>query len=216
MLEQMLLLKKKGSGWNGQIPSADANTLFRLANFTSLSQVKDSGPNSIPVTINGSVSVGSDSLGNFVNFPGSGAFLSFTSSFLNGSNLDIKIIMSYPVFPGGIYGASILDGRPNQTNGNYLSVFYPNVAPFKIIPYYNATEGPNSSSIDQKEFPCVIDLKVRPGYIETSANGKVIGRWENSFTFVNNAPFKIARHAYSNAVPDAVFKMYYFEMKKVT
>lgn len=216
-MEAMLLSGKKfgpGGPWNGVIPSQDAKTIFRLANFSSVSDIKDRSPNTIAVTVNGNVPVGTNASGTFINFVGSGSWLSFSSALLNGNNYDIKTIIEYPVFPGGMYGASILDGRPNQTNGNYLSIFYPPTAPFKIIPYYNATEGPSTSSILQQNFPCVLLIKVRPSYIEIFANDLLVGRWDNTFNFVDNAVFKIARHAYSNVVADAVFKMYYFEIRK--
>lgn len=212
MLELLSVQKKVGiQRWNGVIPPADANTLIRMHTFNTISDIVDKGPNNISVTRNGNVSVGSNSIGSYVNFPGSGSWVNFSSSLLNGNSYDMTFIIDNPTYTGG----PLIDSRPTQTNGQYVVFGFGENSPFTTSLYYNSTLYSNSSSVSASSFPVVLVYKVRPSVITCYAGDTLIATWTGNFNFVNNAPFKIARNAYSNAVPDAIFKMYYFDIKKV-
>lgn len=216
MLEMMTVEKKGGiSRWNGILPSQDSNTLFRMHTFNTSADIIDKGPNSIPVTKNGSVAVGSNNTGTYLNFPGGGSWINWTSSLLNGNSYDMTMIIDTPTYSGGQYPLPLIDSRPSQTNGQYVSFFYNQTSPFILTPYYNGSGGPVTTSVPAASFPVVLKLSIRPSSISIYAGDSLIGSWSGTFTLAANAPFKIARHAYSNVVTDGIFKMYYFDIKKV-
>lgn len=221
MLEELLSIYKSTSGgpWNGVLPVQDANTLFRMHTFSTTADIRDKGPNAIPVTNTG-ITVGSDSHGTYMKFNGTGTFLSFTSSLLNGNSYDITLIMGDLNYPGtsSLYGVTVLDGRPNSTNGRYLSFGYDRSSPFISNLSFQSSGSASTVSVPLANFPAVLVVKVRPTGFTVLANGVIVHTWNLSDTaMTDNAQWRVGRNAFvsSAAVPYYSGKIYYMDFKKV-
>lgn len=220
MLDAMLLTaKNEFSGpWDGVIPPESANTLFRMHTFSSTADVKDKGPNAIAVT-NSNVTVGSDTHGTYMKFNGTNGFLSFTSSLLNGNSYDVTFIVGDIVFsPSAQYGLTFLDGRPNITNGRYLSFGCHQAKPFRSSITFNGSGSFSTGTVPDEQFPIVMKVSVRQGYFQVYVNNKLIQQVNVADnTMTGSAPWRVGRNAFVSqaATPWLNAKVYYLDFKKV-
>lgn len=212
MLE-ILVNSDNVSGWKP--PAEEPGTLFRMHTFRNVSDISDKGPHQIAVTRNGSVSVGRDDFSSYVNFPGSGAWLNFSSTQLDSNNIDLRFVIAIPTFTdSAMYPRCLIDGRPTNVNGNYIGWYYDNKLPFVQLLNHAGSTSPNSTIADVSEFPAEIILKVRPTGMRVFVNGRLVLTWNKTISLVSNAPYKIARSAFSSTIPESIFKMYYFDIRK--
>lgn len=202
----------QGPAWDGTIPPATSNTLFRMTDFATTSDIKDKGPNAIAVT-NTSVTVGSNTLGTYMNFGATGYLTIATSALFNLASLDITVILGDVLFPGGQFGTSIIDARPVNTNGRYITMSTPPVAPLTLDFAYNSVGIGTTPTIENTPFK--VDLRLRPSEITVVANGTPIKTMTGSFTYTNQQ-YKIGRSAFASAgVPNLRAKIYYIDIKSV-
>lgn len=219
MIEAMLFSREKSSGqaWNGVLPPQDENTLFRMHTFSSVADIRDKGPNSIPVS-NNNVTVGSDSLGSFMKFNGSNGYLTFANALLTSTSMDITVIVGDIVYPTtSPYYFTILDGRPQSTNGRYASFAVIQNPPFKPVTIYNGLEYISPRTVNASEFPAVIKYQIRNGYFITSINGIEIHRVDVSNPLNTPQNWSLGKSAFSSisGVPWLNAKVYYIDFKKV-
>lgn len=221
MLE-ILSVGKKGDGfqgpWDGVLPPQDDKTLFRMHSFNTTADVKDKSPNNIAVT-NSNVTVGSDSKGSYMQFNGVNSSLAFTSAILNGTSFDATVIIGDIGYPTtAIYGGVILDGRPNVTNGRYLTTGFSQKPPFVSTVSFQGAGRFAEKSVPNEQFPIVITYQVRPGSFTTVVNGQIVDVWvvaDNVMT--GSAPWRVGRNAYVQQAqtPWLYGKIYYIDFKKV-
>lgn len=203
--------------WNGVLPTQDEKTLFRMHTFSTTADVKDKGPNAIPVT-NSNVTVGSDDHGTFMKFNGTNAALAFTSALLNGNTFDVTMIVGEIVFPTtGQYGITLLDGRPNITNGRYLTFGCHQAKPFRSSISFNGTGYFGTETVPDEQFPMVMKVQVRPGYFRIFVNGKLVQQVNADTTMTATAPYRVGRNAFVSqaATPWLNAKVYYMDFRKV-
>uniref|UniRef100_UPI003D817125 hypothetical protein n=1 Tax=Escherichia coli TaxID=562 RepID=UPI003D817125 len=220
MLEIMTAAQAPGfqGPWDGVLPPQDQNTLFRMHTFDTIADVKDKSPNAIAVT-NSNVTVGSDVHGSFMKFNGTNSSLAFSSPLLDGNSYDVTFIMGDIAFPSTAqYDVTILDGRPNITNGRYLTWGYSKTLPFRSTISYQGAGVFGTIPVPGDQFPIVYKISVRPGSLRAYANGKMIQEWLLADTaMTGNAPWRVGRNAYVQqaATPWLNGKVYYIDFKKV-
>lgn len=203
--------------WDGTIPPGDANTLFRMHTFSSASDIRDKGPNAIPVTPS-NVTVGVDSRGSYMLFNGVNSVVAFASSLLDSNSFDLRFILGDLGYsPSALYDVTLIDGRPNVTNGRYLTVGYNKAKPFGSNLAFQSVGNYGQELVPDGQFPIVITIKVRPGKFEVVVNGKVIQTWAVSDTAFASQQWRIGRNAYSTSAqtPWLNGKVYYFDLKRV-
>lgn len=215
MLESLLGGSKSGK-WTGPSPM-DSNTLFRLADFTTTTDIVDRSPNAIAVARNGTPSVGTDSIYSYILFNG-GKYLTFSSSLLNRTNIEITWVIGSIVKLTGQYGCALLDTRPSGTNGNYhiLSV---NQQLQPITMNYNypssSTTGITSTGLDNGAGPFVVKLQLRDTGTKLFVDDVLLHN-VTAVSSLNTANMKIGRSAFYPTVPDLQLRLYFFEIKALT
>lgn len=218
MIEAMLFsrIKFSGQAWDGVYPPQDENTLFRMHTFSSPADIIDKGPNSLAVS-NNNVTVGSDSLGSFMKFNGSNAYLSFANALLTSTSMDITIIIGDIVYPTTApYYFTLLDGRPTSTNGRYASFAAIQTPPFKPVTVYGGLEYISTKTVATVEFPAVITYQIRNGSFTTIVNGVEIQKVSVSNPLNTPQNWIFGKSAFSSVggVPWLNAKVYYIDFKK--
>lgn len=204
--------------WNGNLPAQDQNTLFRMHTFNTVSDVKDKSPNAIAVT-NSNVTVGTDDYGTYMKFNGANSSIAFTSALLNGNSYDVTMILGDIAYPTTTqYGVTLLDGRPNITNGRYFSIGYDQRSPFMSSISYQGQGAFAQKTVPVEQFPIVLVASVRPTGFQIRVNGMLVQDWPLSDTaMADNAPWRVGRNAYVQqaATPWLNGKIYYMDFKRV-
>lgn len=215
-LENLLLKAVRPLNWDGVYPHQDSNTLFRMYDFSTVSDIVDKGPNKIAVTKNGTFTTGVNSSYGPYTRMNTGNFLSWSSALLNAQSLDITMIIGNFTFSLSSSPA-LVDCRPTSTNGNYFVVSGKGSAPFATSFYFNSVQSPSSTTLDTSSFPVVLVFKLRPNVQEVWANGLKILSWSGNFTYAANQNYKIGRHAFAGSanIPNLQADLYYFDIKKV-
>lgn len=220
MLEMMTAATALGfqGPWNGVLPEQDQNTLFRMHTFVTSADVKDKSPNAIAV-INSNVTVGSDEYGTYMKFNGINSSLAFTSALLDGNSYDITMILGDIVYPTSAqYGVTLLDGRPNITNGRYFSFGFDQRSPFRSSITYQGQGVYSDKTAPIDQFPVVLIASVRPTGFKIKLNGLLVQEWNLSDTAMSgSAPWRVGRNAYVQqaVTPWLNAKVYYMDFKKV-
>lgn len=218
-MEPMLLISGSefGGPWNGVVPPADADTLFRMLSFATTADIRDKGPNAISVT-NTNVTVGSDAFGTYMKFNGSNGYLAFANSLLSSNSMDITIIVGDIVYPTtSPYYFTILDGRPSNTNGRYASFAVVQTPPFKSVTIYGGLEYISTKTAPSNIFPAVIKYKIRNGSFTTNINGVDVQVVSVSNPLATPQSWSLGKSAFSSisGVPWLNAKVYYLDFKKV-
>lgn len=214
MLE-ILTVAETGRYWDGVPPPQDANTLFRMHTFSTLADVVDKGPNSVPVTRNGTFVVSNDpAYGPKVRMTAAN-FLSWASTLLNAQSFDVTMILGNYAVPAS--SPVLFDGRPNNTNGNYVAVSIFRASPTYTSFYHNQVQAPASTTFVIGADPVVMTFKFRPNVQEAWVNGKLVLSWPGSFSYASNQNYKLGRNAYAASanIPNLQADLYYFDIKKV-
>lgn len=217
MIENLL------SGKNTVPPSG--NVIFQLSTFRSNADIVDRGPLNIPVTRGGNVSVGEDSYGSYILFPG-GSFsdiVNFGDSRLSCKEAEINMTVGDILDTGGAYGPCMLEGRPNGQNGNYL-LFLVIASNGAIGGHYrefavNANQNAlypgakvSQSGINKFRVKC---LKNKT---EVYFNEVLVGTYAVGLNDFNGSFLSIGRHAFSSVTGTTPFKgkVYYMDVRKIS
>lgn len=213
MLEMMYSGAK---GWRP--PAADANTLFRLVDFNSAADIVDRGPNKISVTNNGGLTVGKDAIYTYMLF-NAAKWLSFTSSLLNRTNIELTWVVGDILKVNSQYGGPLLDTRPVGSNGNYhIFGINQNAAapPYKLVYNYpSSTSTAFDTTLGVSKYPSVIKLRITSTGAQVLVDGKVVYT-DSVASALSTANLKIGRSAFASAgVPELYLKMYFFEIKAI-
>lgn len=220
MLEIMTAAQAPGfqGPWNGVLPPQDQNTLFRMHTFSTTADIKDKGPNALAVT-NSNVTVGSDVHGTYMKFNGSSSALAFQSALISSLPMDINIILGDLVYvPTALYDITVIDGRPNITNGRYFFAGVGKASPFRTNLSFQGAGYYGDKTVPQSQLPCIIKCKLRQGYFSTEVNGVEVQRTiipDN--TLSSPQIWRVGRNAYVQqaATPWLNAKIYYIDFKKV-
>lgn len=218
MLESLLSNPNGQVAWNGVLPLADSNTLFRLGGFNTTADIKDTGGKNIPFSNYGLVA-GSDSFGTYMNFNGS-SWLEFKNSLVNAAAVEITFIIGGVVKNPNPYPPPLLDTRPTETNGYYF--IFPIWSHDSSMLLQTAYPGAETkvSTEPVKANPVVIKYVINNRTIKVYCGGKLLitFNWMDngaSGAFVDQY-VKVGRSAFASAgVPNFQGKMYYFEIKKI-
>lgn len=198
-------------------PPMDANTLFRLVDFTATTDIVDRGPNAIAVARNGAPAVGTDDIYSYILFNG-GKYLTFNSSTLNRTNVELTWVIGSVVKLSSQYGEALLDTRPASTNGNYhILTINQQVQPITLNYNYpsSTTTGISNTGIDNGVGPFVVKLQLRDTGTKLYVNG-VLLHDVATVSALNTANLKIGRSAFYPTVPDLQLRLYFFEIKALT
>lgn len=195
---------------------AKNKTLFKLANFATPADIKDTGPLGITVTAFNSVGVGSDANGTYINF--TGGYLYAGNNKMDKPSVEINMVVG-DIQPNvsGIYSNALLDTRPASTNGDqYMMLGITNeraapYVPLVIVPAVNYNEQyVNTAPITT--YPVAFKLIIKPSGTQLYMNGVLVHSQIQTLTTFTGRELKIARHGWSGAVPEARFKLYYFDI----
>jgi len=196
----------------------DANTLFRLVDFTTAADIVDRSPNAIAVARNGSPTVGVDEVYSYILFNG-GKYLTFASSLLNRSNVELTWVVGSIPKSNSSYASPLLDTRPTGTNGNYhiLSINQQLTAPYPINYNYpsSSTVRLTKGLIGNDAGPYVIKLQLTDARAKILVNGTVAHEVDTG-SALNTANLKLGRSAFNNVVADIQMRLYFFEIKSLT
>lgn len=201
--------------YGNQVAPLTRVPIFRLENFSTVADIKDTGPYGITVNKPG-ITVGSDSIGTYMNFNGTtGNYIYFGDAQLAlETDYEIEIKLSGFTYRAGTYSNAIFDSRPMNTNGNYLYSYYTSntPAPFKIgytIPTTSTTVTGDATS------PYIMSIKCQDGFITASVNDTVI-KTTPAFPFTG-LNCKIGQNAFiaSAAVPYLVARIYSFTIYRL-
>lgn len=215
MIEAMLSGKRSG-------PITEGNTIFLLTDFNSIADIVDKGPLNIPVAKGSTITVGQDSRGTYMNFPGGtwNSVVNFGSSLLNCNEMEINIkIADIPQF-STTYGSLIFDQRPAGQNGNYAIFGVDNSngsnqrKAFTSIAntgYYGTTKWGVNDLLDVK-------LKYYSGKTELWVNSKLEASTNAHLSGIINNNAGLGRHAFSGVagVNPLQAKIYKFEIRKIS
>lgn len=211
MLESMLV----GGRQPWTPPPMDSNTLLRLVDFTTVSDIVDRSPNNIAITKSGTFVIGSDSIHSYMQFTGT-QWLTFVSSLLNRTNIELTFVLGSIPYASATYTPPILDTRPASTNGNYhiLGVGTNQPLPFKLIYNYPSN---TFVTLDANiaNWPTVIKLQLRSTGTKIYVDGALVHDI-GTVSSLNSANLKIGRSAFSSAVPNLQAKLYFLEIKALT
>ena len=215
MLEAMLSGMRSGVKTEG-------NTIFLLNDFNTVADIVDKGPLKIPVTKGSTVTVGQDSRGTYMNFPGGtwNSVVNFGSSLLNCNEMELNILIAdIPQF-NTTYGSLIFDQRPAGQNGNF--------AIFSVDNSNNTTQRKAFTSIANTGYygttkwgvNDLLDVKIK--YYSTKTELWINGKLEMStpvhLNGVNNVNSGLGRHAFSGVagVNPLQAKIFKFELRKIS
>lgn len=211
MLESMLV----GGRAKWTPPPMDSNTLFRLVDFITASDIVDRGPNNIAVAKTGTFVIGSDSIYSFMQFTGS-QWLTFVSSLLNRTNIELTFVVGSIPYVSATYTPPLLDTRPANTNGNYHIWGIANnlPSPFKLVYNYPSN---TFVTLDANiaNWPAVIKVQLRSTGTKIYVNDVLVHDITTSSS-LNSTNLKIGRSAFSGAVPNLQAKLYFLEIKALT
>lgn len=192
--------------------------IFLMENFITTADIKDKSPNAIPITVNGSLPVGADSYGTYMNFTGlSTQWIEFKNALLDVGECRINLVMSNFQYRSNSqnYNNPIIDCRPYGTNGQYFYFDYRggSPAPFSSNLIYNNTVVANTGTYNQ--YPVHFQIDIRSTGTQVYVNGDLKINVANTVNMVNQS-FKIGRNAFINtaAVPLLYAKIYKFEIRK--
>lgn len=214
MLES-LLAGRAPEGAAGQV-------MFMLNDFNAYSDIVDKGPQSIPLTIGPNITVGKDSRGTYINFPG-GNFnntVKWGGAKLGFKEVEINITAADIAQTNGQYGAMLFDTRPVSTNGAYflITVDTSSNSERKFSANVNSNDigkfGPSIGTTEK------FDLKIRLLKNKTQffCNGLLIKESPAVLSpFVNQSP-GLGYFAYSGVAGTMPFigKVYYFDIRKIS
>lgn len=201
---------------------AAGQVMFMLSDFNAYSDIVDKGPQSIPLTIGPNVTVGKDSRGTYINFPG-GNFnntVKWAGTKLGFTELEINITAADIYQTGGQYGSMLFDTRPAQSNGAYFLI---------TVDTSNGSKrqfSSNVNSVDMGKFgPSIrdtekFDLKIRFLKKKTQffCNGVLILESTAVLSpFVNQNP-GLGYFAWGGVGGTMPFigKVYYFDIRKIS
>jgi len=126
-----------------------ANILFDLREgFASVADIKDSSKNNLAISRFGTITVGSDADGSYINIPsGNSNYIQFGGSALNGPGIAVEFSMKYMTNDVST-GTLLYDTRPSNTNGSYsfLSVWN-NTYLIRLPPTSTNTVGVNTMTV---------------------------------------------------------------------
>lgn len=191
---------------------------FGLYNFTSTADIKDRSSNTINVVNNGGVGIGSDQYGTYINFTGNkNQWLSFLSPKLNLGECEIYIRMAGMIVRGGEYDTTILDCRPNQTNGPYLLLSYTSkTSPINFYSVYNSSQRIDST-INVTTQPVEYMIRIKNTGTEFFMNGQMVANSTYTINFINQ-DFKLGKNTFADVVPTVpalLGKVYRFEIRSL-
>lgn len=197
--------------------------VFALYDFLSTTDIVDRSPNKIPVSAYGSLPVGADSYGTYMNFTGQAQWVEFNSNLLNLGELDIYIKIANFTYRSGIYSNQIIDCRPAGTNGQYFVAGYSsNVpAPYTLWMYYQSAGELQSTNTfpDTSSKPIEMLFKIRNTGTQLFVDGSLFFSTTAAISMVNQQ-YKIGKNAWvNNGAPSAPYlygKIYRFEIRRPT
>lgn len=194
--------------------------VFLLEKFITSADIKDTGPNSIPITVYGQLPVGVDSYGTYINFTGQTTqWIEFKHALLDLGECRITMVMSNFQYRANAQGYSnpIIDCRPYNTNGPYFYFDYQSAvpAPFSSNLIYNSAVAANTGTYNQ--YPVTYQIDVRTTGTKVYVNGQLMINTPKTINMVNQS-FKIGRNAFIStaAVPLLYAKIYKLEIRKFT
>lgn len=199
------------------------NVLMSLENFNSTADIVDRSGNNITITNAASLPVSSNSYGTYINFNATqNAWFSCKDPKLDiSTNCEVYYKISGVTFQGSrTYGSTILDTRPQNTNGNYFILAdTTNInAPIKLTINVNNTTGETSTLTLPTDPNIPIEIRIR--FLSTGTQVYV-----NDVLFVNstqilnvvNQYFTVGRNAFYQygEVPYLNAKLYKFEIRQL-
>lgn len=196
----------------------NGQTIFKLSDFESVSSIRDNGPYNVPLTKN-NLFVGENEHGKYIDFRGGSTNMSFSDVNLDCEEAEILLTVSNIEYINAQYRGAILDTRPITTNGNYfifgVQTNISNDKPRAIIGYARniSFDSGDIKFIDQYRKIKIQILKEKIVYYFDDV--KV---YESPYTLPNfrGQRFKLGLSAFSGAVPTGIFKLYDFEIKKIS
>lgn len=202
------------------IPPADSKTLFRMANFNAVSDIKDKGPNSIGVTPSG-LTVGIDSFASYMNFDGNGYFGIANSSLLARNDIELNFIIGGVVYVTAGYGEAIFDTRPNGSNGDGLyhlmGLDKSTADPTRIYLNYDTGSTLWSTPVAVTKDPVQITIRITSTGSYLYINKVLVGQPSTKVGAMRTTNLKVGLGAFKSAgVPNFKGRMYYMDIKSLT
>ncbi|QZA71057.1 hypothetical protein AH06_288 [Erwinia phage AH06] len=213
------LLMARGLSGKVTIPEADANTLFRMVDFKTTSDVKDKGPNTIAVTPSG-MKVGTDAFASYMLFDGAGYFGIANTALLARNNVELNFIIGSVTYVTASYGEAIFDTRPVSSNGDNLyhlmGLDVATADPARFYLSYPSNKAVYSPVMNVNDGPVLITIRITTTGSYLYINGKLIGQPSTTVGALRTNNLKVGLGAFKSAgVPNFRGRMYYMDIKAI-